>query len=148
MRGFYLHALPYPFSPTLSHLLGQVKRSICITRSDKQFAEAIEAAWSDFNNPSLFKKETDTIALITGSLSTTDHHNVQWLLDQAKHTKDEDEFFRNIDLANFSPAKSGEKLKIIRYHLIIANNDIEVSSNELYSFLRHYHSASLTLLLT
>ena len=70
----------------------------------------IQAAWNDFNNPSVFTKGKDIIALITGPLSATDSHNVQWLLSQARHTKNSDEFYRNVEQANFSPAKSGEKL--------------------------------------
>jgi hypothetical protein len=43
------------------------------------FAEVIQAAWSDFNNPDVFTKEKDVIALITGPINTTDTNGVNSL---------------------------------------------------------------------
>ncbi|WP_051038710.1 hypothetical protein [Chamaesiphon minutus] len=120
-------------------LIGQVKHSISITKANNIFAEVIQAAWNDFNNPDVFTRGKDIIALITGALNATDSHNVQWLLSQARHTKDVEEFYRNVDQAKFSPAKSSEKLDVIRHHLKLANNNSEVSDEELYSFLNHFH---------
>lgn len=120
-------------------LLGQVKHSIAITQGSVLFGEVIQAAWNDFNNPKTFTKGKDIIALITGPLSATDTHNVQWLLSQARHTKGVDEFFRNVEQSNFSPLKSGEKLAVIQHHLKSANGGVDVSRNELYSFLNHFH---------
>jgi len=120
-------------------LLGQVKYSIAITQSSTMFGEVIQAAWNDFHNSKVFIKDKDTIALITGPLSATDTHNVQWLLNQARHTKGVDEFLRNVLQANFSPPKSTEKLKVIQHHLKAANGGKVVSKEELYSFLNHFH---------
>jgi hypothetical protein len=120
-------------------LLGQVKHSIHITQNDRVFSEVIQAVWNDFNNSRVFTKGKDIIALITGPLSATDFHNVQWLLSQARHTKNADEFYRNVEQANFSPTKSGEKLKVIQHHLKLANNNVEVSKDEIYYFLNHFH---------
>ncbi len=120
-------------------LLGQVKYSIRITQSDTVFSEVIQAAWNDFNNPSVFAKGKDIIALMTGPLSATDSHNVQWLLNQARHTKSADEFYRNVEQTKFSPTKSIDKLGVIQYHLKLANNNMEVSKDKLYSFLNHFY---------
>ncbi|MFJ4493894.1 hypothetical protein [Pseudomonas atacamensis] len=120
-------------------LLGQVKHSIDITLRSALFGEVMQAAWNDFTNPEIFARSKDVIALITGPLSATDAHNVQWLLNQAKHTKDVDEFFRHIEQANFSPSKSAEKLAVIQHHLKMANGGTEVSRDELYDFLNHFH---------
>lgn len=120
-------------------LLGQVKHSVGITAGNAVFGEVIQAAWNDFNNPKVFTKAKDIIALITGPLSATDAHNVQWLLNQAKHTKNVDEFFRNVQQANFSPPKSSEKLEVIQQHLKNANGGNDVSRDELYDFLNHFH---------
>lgn len=120
-------------------LLGQVKHSIGITRSDQAFSKVIQSAWNDFNKQSIFSKGKDIIALITGPLSATDFHNVQWLLSQARHTKSVDEFYRNVEQTNFSPSKSSEKLEAIKYHLKMANNNRAISKNDLYSFLNHFH---------
>jgi hypothetical protein len=120
-------------------LLGQVKHSISITQGSSVFSEVIRAAWNDFNNPSVFTKEKDIIALITGSLNATDHHNVGFLLSQSRHTKNVEEFYRNVEQTNFSPPKSQEKLGVFQHHLKLANNNIDVSKEELYSFLNHFH---------
>jgi hypothetical protein len=120
-------------------LIGQVKHSITITEGCALFGEVIQAAWNDFCNPKVFTKNKDIIALITGPLSATDEHNVQWLLNQARHTKNVDEFFRNIEQANFSPSKSKEKLKVFQSHLKTANSGNEVQKDELYSFLNHFY---------
>lgn len=126
-------------------LLGQVKRSIAITKSNNPFKEVIQAAWNDFNNPRIFKKNNDTIALITGPLSEIDTRNVLWLLEQAKHTKDADEFFMNVRKARFSPPKSTKKLDIIRYHLKVANQEREIKDKILYDFLKHFYLLSYDL---
>ncbi|OBZ35091.1 MULTISPECIES: hypothetical protein [Methanohalophilus] len=122
-------------------LLCQVKHSIAITKgkSNSQLSEVIQAAWDDFNNPDIFTRGKDNIALITGPLNRTDFHNAQWLLDQARHTKNADEFYRNVKQAKFSPSKSEEKLEVFQYHLKAANNGSDVSSDELYAFLNHFH---------
>jgi hypothetical protein len=120
-------------------LLGQVKRSIKFTKgNNNNLTEVLQAAWDDFNNPSLFSKNRDVIALITGHLNATDANNVVWLLDYAKHTKTSTEFFQNATKAKFSPAKSEEKLNVFRHHLQIANNCTALSDEELYSFLNHF----------
>jgi hypothetical protein len=120
-------------------LLGQVKRSISITQGNTVLSEVIQAAWNDFNNSHIFTKDKDIIALITRPLNKTDFDNVQWLLSQSRHTKDADEFYRHVGQTNFSPSKSLEKLNVIQYHLKIANNNLDVSKDEVYCFLKHFH---------
>jgi hypothetical protein len=120
-------------------LLGQIKHSIQITQGSNLFGEVMKAAWNDFNNPKILTRGSDVIALITGPLSKTDAHNVQWLLNQARHTANVDEFFRNVQQANFSPPESTEKLKVIQHHLKAANGGNDVSTDELYDFLKHFH---------
>ncbi|MFJ5385421.1 hypothetical protein [Pectobacterium sp. CHL-2024] len=120
-------------------LLGQIKHSISFTQGNTIFGEVIQAAWNDFNNAGVFTKTKDVIALITGPLSSTDTHNVQWLLNQARHTKNVDEFLRNVRQAKFSPAKSTEKLEVIQYHLKAANSGNDLTNDELYDFLNHFH---------
>ncbi len=126
-------------------LLGQIKCSIDITEGNAAFGEVVQAAWSDFNNPDVFNKGEDIIALITGPLSKTDATNVLWLLEQARHTNDVGEFFRRVHLAKFGPAKRKDKLKAIQHHLKKANGGNDVTDHELYAFLRHFHVLSCDL---
>lgn len=93
-------------------LLGQVKHSIFITKSSSIFGEVIQAAWNDFNNESVFTKNKDVFALITGPLAKTDSENVCWLLEQAKFTNDVDEFLLHVRESLFSSDKKREKLAL------------------------------------
>lgn len=120
-------------------LLGQIKHSIHITKGCAVFGEVIQAAWNDFNNPKIFTKDKDIIALITGPISDIDEHNVQWILNQARCTKNIDDFFFHVQQAKFSPSKSSEKLQVFQYHLKAANGGNDVSKNELYNFLKHFY---------
>ena len=120
-------------------LLGQIKHTIRITQGDPTFGEVMQAAWNDFNNPAIFSKNKDVIALITGPLSATDTNDVRWLLDQARHTKNEDEFFRNVKQANFSSKPKRTKLAAFRAQLKKANDNNEVSKGDVYLFLNHFH---------
>ena len=120
-------------------LLCQVKHSIAITNSDTEFGEVIQAAWNDFNNSTIFTKNKDAIALITSLLSKTDIECVRYLLEQARATASADEFFRHIEQANFTSNTTRNKLQVIQHHLKTANNDIDVSQEETWHFLKHFH---------
>ncbi len=126
-------------------LLGQIKSSIAITQGDTPFKDVIQAAWNDFNNPKVFTKNKDVIALITGSLSATDQRNVQWLLEHARDTESVDEFCRHVHGTNFSPSKSATKLEVIKYHLKEANGGKKVVRDDLYNFLNHFYILSYDL---
>ncbi len=126
-------------------LLCQVKYSIAVTQGNVYFREFIQAAWNDFNNPKVFTRDKDIIALITGPLSATDARNVLWLLNQVRHTKNVDEFFTHIHQVNFSPSRSNEKFNAIQHHVKAANGGNEVTKDELYTFLNHFHILSYDL---
>lgn len=119
-------------------LIAQVKHSVEITHGCDLFGEVIQAAWDDYNNPLVFTRNKDLIALITGPISETDTNSMKWLLNQARHTKNVDEFFRNVHQANFSSSKRVKKLEAIQYHLKAANGGKDVSKDELYDFLNHF----------
>ncbi len=120
-------------------LLGQIKHSISITQGSSKLADVIQAAWDDFNNTATFSRGNDIIALITGPISASDDRTVQWLLGQARHTSNVEEFLRNVHRSRFSPDKAPEKLDVFRHHLRDANGGNDVSSDELYEFLNCFH---------
>jgi hypothetical protein len=120
-------------------LLGQVKNSIPITTKSKLFAEVIQAAWNDFNNPNVFTKGKDVIALITGPINATDTDGVNGLLEQARHTRDADEFLTQVDRANFCSDNVRNKLAAFKAQLKTANKGNDVEEQDLYEFLRHFH---------
>lgn len=128
-----------PSSKERRKLLGQVKHSIAITQGNTEFGDVIQAAWNDFSNPKVFRRDKDSIALITGPLSATDARNVPWLLNQARLTKNVDEYFRNVQQAKFGPSERTRKLDAFQHQLKAANGGNEVKRETLYDFLNHFH---------
>lgn len=120
-------------------LLAQVKHSISITESDSTFKEVIQAAWSDYNNSKLFTHGKDIIALITSPISKTNMDGVNKLLEQARHTKDSNEFITQIMVSNFSSTNLRNKLKAFKIQLKQANRNIDLTNDELHGFLKHFH---------
>lgn len=120
-------------------LLGQVKNSITITIKSRIFSEVIQAAWNDFNNPDVFTKGKDVIALITGPINATDTDGVNGLLEQARHTRDADEFLTQVKRANFCSDNIRNKLAAFKAQLKAANKGNDVEKQDLYDFLRHFH---------
>ncbi len=120
-------------------LLGQVKNSISITTKSTLFTEVIQAAWNDFNNPNAFTKGKDVIALITGPINATDTDGVNVLLEQARHTRDADDFLTQVERANFCSNNVRNKLAAFKVQLKIANKGNDVEKQDLYEFLKHFH---------
>lgn len=126
-------------------LLGQVRRTVSVTNGNRAFARTIHAAWRDFNNPRLFTKGDDVLALMTGPLSGVDAESVPWVLGHARATSSVDQYMRDVGTANFSPSRAKQKLEVIRYHLRTLNDGDDVQDEELYSFLKHFHLLSSDL---
>lgn len=120
-------------------LLVQIKSTITITKKDEKFSDVLKAAWNDFNDKNIFEKGRDRIALVTGPISKADFHNVTWLLDQARATKDNNDFLLKVKKSNFSPPKADEKLDVFRFHLEKANNGKSITDEELYCFLKDFY---------
>ena len=120
-------------------MLAQIKHSIHVTENDKVFGEVIQAAWSDFNNPRLFTRDKDVIALITGPLSSTDIQDVRTILEWARHSDSAEEFIEKVDLANFSSQSKRNKLQAFRIQLQNANSGTPVSNDVLFEFLKHFY---------
>ena len=119
-------------------LLGQVKHSIAITQGSDLFGDVMQAAWNDFQNPDVFVKGKDVIALITGPLSKTDSE-VAWLLNHARaNPNDAARFFGNIATAYFSSDVKREKLDAFRHHLTIANSGI-LTDEDFHRFLKNFY---------
>ena len=113
-------------------LVAQIRHKVRITKSDSQFRDLIQAAWQDFNDKACFDAQVDNIALITGPLTDTDTYDVPWLLDQARHTPDPQEFFLKVNQATFSSESKRRKLETIQ-------TTLNISDGELHSFFRRFH---------
>ncbi|MHB1678130.1 MAG: hypothetical protein ACYCSS_11450 [Sulfuriferula sp.] len=119
-------------------MLAQVKHSITLTENNKIFREVIHAAWNDYNNPDIFTKNRDVIALITGPLSVTDVNDVRPILEWARHAESATEFFQNVDLANFSSDSKRKKLLAFRNTLNLADGN-PVADEVFFDFMKHFH---------
>lgn len=120
-------------------LLAQIKHSVAITENDSTFGEVIQAAWSDFNNEQLFNPASDILTLISGPLSAYDIENARTILEWARHTETAKEFLDKVNLARFSSEAKRSKLQAFRTQLKKANNDVDVSDDELWRFLKSFH---------
>ncbi len=121
-------------------LIGQIKHSVKITERNKIFFEVIQAAWKDFNNPTVFSAASnDAIALISGPLSATDTNDVRRLLEQARYSENAEDFITRIERATFTSNGQRKKLDVFRTHLKKANNNTDLTKDELLRFLKSFH---------
>ena len=118
--------------------LGQIKHSISITENSSVFEEVIQSAWDDFNDASVFTKGKDIIALVTGPISKTDVDGVSFVLEQARHTQNFNEFSRQVDRAKFSSNNARSKRDAFRSKLKKAHGK-DISDNDFFEFLKHFH---------
>jgi hypothetical protein len=120
-------------------LLAQIKHTISIRDNDPTFGEVIQAAWSDFRNNEIFNPATDKFALISGPLSAREIENTRTILEWARHTETATEFINNIQLTKFSSNTKRSKLQAFRSQLKKANNEVDLSDDELWRFLKSFH---------
>lgn len=120
-------------------LLAQIKHSVSITENDQTFAEVIQAAWNDFQNPKIFDQATDKIALITGPLTAHDIDHARIILDWAKHSATAQEFLDKVKLGKFSAEPKREKLAAFRAQLKKANNGVDLLDDQFWQFLKSFH---------
>lgn len=127
-----------PESEGEARLLAQIKHDIRITEMDKTFAEVIQSTWSDFKDEG-FNPSTDALALITGPLSGTDINDARPILEWARHSENEEEFFAKVNTANFSSNAKRKKLEVFKTHLKTANGGMHVSDRQFWQFLKAFH---------
>ena len=113
-------------------LVAQIRHTVSFTKSDSRFRDLIQAAWRDFNDEEHFDRQIDNVALITGPLSAKDTQDIPWLLNHARHTTDSHEFFLKVNHTNFSSDSKRRKLKVFQ-------NALNLSEEDLHSFLRRFH---------
>jgi len=117
-------------------LLGQIKHRISITKRNKAFENVMISAWKDFNNEKLFSEETDIIALICDPISAKDTDGVRNLINCAINSEDSKDFIDRVEKAKFTSTEQRNKFEVFKTHLKTANNDKELTPNELWRFLK------------
>ena len=113
-------------------LLCQIKHGITITENDT-FKAVIASAWSDFNKTD-FNKRTDRIVLISGTVANA--NSLRFIHDQASFASDAKDFINRIKRPYYSNDTNRAKLNIIKKYLKQANNNQEVTDEELWGFCK------------
>ena len=67
-----------------SQALVQIKESLTFAPTNDDFRETVEAAWSDFTDKELFKKNVDVCLMVTGPLSAKDRNSLERLCNHAR----------------------------------------------------------------
>ena len=114
-------------------LLCQIKHGITITESNDTFKDVIVSAWSDFNK-STFNKQTDKIVLISGSVANA--NSLRFIHDQANGALDANDFIDRIVKPGYSNGTNRDKLNIIKKFLGLANNNQDVTDEQLWAFCK------------
>lgn len=127
------------YSKQNKKMVAQIKHSLKFREGDENFKEVIKAAWADFNNREVFNDNTDKIALITGLLSSTDTNNVRNLLNNSRASGDAADFFNRVKLPKFSSENQRNKLRIFQNVLKAANDDKELSQEQVWKFLKCFY---------
>lgn len=123
----------------------QIKHGISIGDGEKTvFSEVINAAWNDFIGGQ-FDQQVDSIALITGPLSTGDIKNVIPLLELAKYSSRSDDFINKVSVEGFASKQKKEKLDAFRSQLNRAKEGEDVTNEELWLFLKSFFLVSYDL---
>lgn len=116
----------------------QIKRSVQIRQTNKNFRETIETTWLDFKNNS-FDESADKLALITSPMSNIDNTCIKELLNFAHGATDENNFLLMLKTKGHCNRKTSEKLNVIKNIIKHVNNDKAVSDNELWRFLKVFN---------
>jgi hypothetical protein len=120
-------------------LLAQIKHSITISGSSGVFEEVIKAAWSDFNNSTLFDPLCDNIALITGPLSSYEINNTRIILEWARTSENSEEFVSKVYLSKFSSKTKQDKFGAFKIQLKKANNNSDLTDEQIWQFLKSFY---------
>ncbi|MDO0888336.1 hypothetical protein NCW36_12275 [Acinetobacter pittii] len=87
----------------------------------------------------------DKIALITGPLSQVDITNTLPLLEWAKYSANADEFIKKIETKGFASQAKLKKLEAFKIQLKHANEDVAITNEELWEFLKVFYLVSFDL---
>lgn len=117
-----------------SRLISQIKRGLSFAASDKEFCKTLVEAWQDFQDPKLFTRQRDALAIITGPGSKKDLAHVRSMLSYAKYSADATEFLGKLDAYSKQKRKYFDVFKAV---LSVAGHSL--SDVDLWEFLCHLY---------
>lgn len=125
-------------------LCAQIKHTITISAQDSMFSEVIKSAWEDFIAPDIDRR-IDALALITGPLSRKDINSTLPILEWARYSSSAEEFIKKSTTKGFTSKDKLEKLDAFKIQLKVANNNQDLTEEELWQFLKIFYLLSFDL---
>lgn len=131
-------------SGQLRKLAGQVKRTFIISAGNNECKKAVLDFWRDFKNPQEFSPDSDRLVLVTLRGTDTLLKHFSGLLDCSRASRDEDDFEHRLNTPGFIDKKAVHYCNEIQ-KIVGEAEDRDVSSSEVWPFLRVLHVLSLDL---
>ncbi len=131
-------------SGQLRKLAGQVKQTFTVSAANDECKKALQDFWKDFKNPQKFSPDSDRFVLVTLRGTDTLLRHFSGLLDCARASRDEDDFEHRLNTPGFIDKKAVHYCNEIQ-KIVGEAEDRDVSSSEVWPFLRVLHVLSLDL---
>ncbi len=113
-------------------MLIQVKHEITFTAKNELCKVVLSAFWKDYNNTYVFNKEKDKLVVVKSGLTKSERNHLKSVLNWANTHSTATDFVSEV---NRIEAKK-EQLNVFRAVLKEANNNIELTDEELCNFLK------------
>lgn len=112
-------------------LLFQIKTQLSFTVNNSIFIDVINDFWKDYNSD-IFNKKNDYLVLVLNGLTNDERNHIKVILNWAKTHAYAEDFINEVERI----AIKKEKLNIFREVLIKANDDNEITDEDLWQFLK------------
>ncbi|PJJ68143.1 ATP-binding protein [Chryseobacterium geocarposphaerae] len=112
-------------------LLFQIKTQLSFTVNNSIFIDVINDFWKDYNSEK-FNKKNDYLILVLNGLTNDERNHIKVILNWAKTHAYADDFISEVERI----AIKKEKLNIFREVLIKANDDNQITDEDLWQFLK------------
>ena len=131
-------------SGQLRKLAGQVKQTFTVSVANDECKKAIQDFWKDFKNSQEFSPESDRFVLVTLRGTDTLLRHFSGLLDCSRASRDEADFEHRLNTPGLISQKAVHQCNEIQ-KIVGETEDRDVSSSEVWPFLRVLHVLSLDL---
>lgn len=113
-------------------ILIQIKHEIAFTEKNELCKEVFSAFWKDFNKTELFDKSKDKLIIVKSGLTKSERNHLKSILNWANTHSTATDFISEV---NRIKAKK-EQLDVFRTILKEANNNVELTDETLWEFLK------------
>ena len=121
-------------------ILGQIKHTLTTIPTGTEAKETIKRAWQDYNNPNNFNRDNDCFFIITDTLHESDYKSVLCILEYSRIlSKDKDNYFDLLNRHEVIPSDSRKKFDDFKQVVVSANNNRDISDDDLFTFLQHVY---------